>query len=392
MTTSGKRPKEPVKPAENHHTDTPGDKKQRTVKYLLLRILISLVHISPVVFIIGALIFFSTEPYTTANIIVGFFLGIINLSFFIYATFLKKDEIQEITYTAYFTLMIFNVGIFPLFNYIKDYQERNKVDVLYTVGFRSWGSEAVYSNIKVHFYDKFGNPYTLADSIVNNPQNWITLLWTNSNKENNLKLPADKAFKVKGNQLNINLTNCGAILKPEVFKNKVTSFSVSATIHLVQIDPLYLSGNISERYESTQVCLKVPYYSESKKINDLDRLKAGEIYYGFECPFWNYSWSKLRIPAFNFDYTQTELNYRIMNDPNDKYARHTINGINETIFGNKLTDSINPINPINPGTDLHLSANLIGDNASFYIYKSNSTHSLPLFNFRIPDYSAFEIK
>jgi hypothetical protein len=387
MKTSGKSTKEPLKPLENQNTGKTINKKSRARKYLFLRILISLVHISPVVFIIGALIFFSTEPYTTANIIVGIFLGIINLSFFTYATFLKKDEIQEITYTAYFTLMIFNVGIFPLFNYIKDYQERNKVEVLYTVGFRSWGSEVVYSNIKVNFYDKFGNPYTLADSIVNDPKNWL-IRW-NHNEMNELKLEADTAFDVKEKKMSLSLTNCGAILNPEVYIYRATSFSVSANIHFVQVDPFYLFGNLNERYESSQICLKVPYYLNSERSDDVDYESASGIYYGFELPFWNFSWSKLRIPAFNFDYTEAELYYRMLNDPNDKYARHIIKGIKETI----LNDTINEqVSPIAPGATIRLSSSLIGDNASFYLFKTNSTHSLPLFNFRIPDYAEIDLK
>jgi heme/copper-type cytochrome/quinol oxidase subunit 4 len=375
----------------------------RTKKHVLSKKFTAFVTLLIPFFIIsGAIVYYS--PASTSNIaksLIIFTLVIINGSFFIFLFMNRKEESDDFTYSALFSLMILNVGIFPLFNYIKDYKERNTETVHYTVGFRSWGTKAVYSNIKVRYYDKFGNPYILHDSIVNNSNNWISLIWTDSNEDNKLIMQADTAFNVKDKDgiLNISLTNCGAILKPEVFDNKVTNFSVSSNIHLAEVDPLYIKGNKSERYESSQICLKVPYYLYPEKSileylciekpKDINHLKASEIYYGFEFLYSKFSWSKLRIPAFNFDYTETELDYRLMIDPNDKYAQHTIKGIKNTI----LYDTINEhVSPVDTGATIRLSASLIGENASFYLYKASSTHSLPLFNFRIPDYSAFEIK
>lgn len=405
-----KKQKPPQKTSEHSDVQPAASPKQKKlssnniflwVKWILLRIktffkknrfkiLLFLIHIIPAVCIIWAIFIYATDPSSIENKIVAAVMGIINLSFFIFAVFLKKEEIKETTYTAYFTLMIFNVGIFPLFNYIKDYQERNKEEVKYTIGFRSWGTRVEYSNIKVFYYDRFGNPYAIHDSIINNYANWIPRLWTEMNIDNELELPYSSDTIKKGDKLIISLTNCGAVLNPKVFeKDKVSSFSVSADIRYLETDPRYVKEKKNERYESTQICLRVPYYVNSSDKKASESSKYKEIYYGFELPFWNFSWSKLRIPAFNFDYTETELYYRVMNNPNDQYARHIINGINKTIFRNELIDSIKPIDTL---STLKLSAMIIGNNASFYIYKEGSTHSLPLFNFRISDYSEIDLK
>lgn len=319
----------------------------------------------------------------TKKIIVS--LIIINIAFFFFLSFLKKEKFQEKTYVAYFTLMILNIGIFPLFNIAKEYHDKNKIKMLYTVGFRSWGTKVKYYDIKVSFYDKFGNPYNLDDSVVNNSKNWIPNLWTDKNKINKFKLKDTVFFDTIASDFSISICNCGAILKPDVFVPKASSFFVDAKLKLEEVDSVYKFASKIEKYQSSQICIKVPV-----EIGDTTTQNIKDIYYAFEFIYSNFSWSKLRIPGFNFDYTNSQLDYlsNYTSSPQNLYAQHIIGGINNTIFNQNPKD---PIKAIEENDTIHLSAVLFDENAAYYIIKNKSTHSLPLFNFNISKYGALNL-
>lgn len=352
--------------------------KKRVLKISWKRLVASAFLIFPVAIILIAIfIYYPDQGISSALIWISIILVIINSAFFLYLIIFKTDRFQEITYTAYFTLMIFNVGIFPLFNYIKDYHERNTQEIIYTAGFRSWGSKVKYYDIKVSYYDKFGNPYSLDSSIVKNPDNWMPRLWKEDNISANVDTNTLVNFVKTKNEFSITIANCGAVLKPKLFDPKAVSFFIDAKIKLLEIDPNYSPKADSLKYHSSQFCLKVPYNIKEKRASD--------IYYGFEFFFSNISMSKLRIPGLNFDYTFAELYYQNKYNPQNNYAEKIIKNINSEILQRGQKDTIAS------NSEIHLSALLFDDNAAFYIIKKNSTLSLPLFSFNISKYGAFNL-
>ncbi len=302
-----------------------------------------------------------------------FFLLAINLVFFVHLIWWKKDDFQERTYNAYFTLMLFNVSIFPLFNFIEDYHERNKVEVNYTAGFRAWGSVIKYSDIKVSYYDKYGNPFSLSSSDINNTLNWESEVWIEDSKKLGMKYST--IFTKDSSGIVLKLENCGALLSPKLFEDhKATSFYIEAKVELIRIDPFYLNKPDSLKYYNSQFCLRVPYIRKDKKFTD--------IYYGFELSYMNFPTSKLRIPGLNFDYTFAELDYK------NKYFKESTNSdrVIKTINKAILKFKGDSIKPINLGFPLDISAVLFNDDAAFYIYNNKDGYTLPLFNFNISSY------
>src|SRR5665648_130594 len=348
----------------------------------LMRFLVSAFLFSPVLIILIIIRFYHHNAGQDKAIFwISVILLLINIAFFFFLILIKKGEFKAETFTAYFTLMIFNVGIFPLFNYIKEYQERNQIDISYSVGFRSWGAKVEYYDIKISYYDKFGNPYSIPPSIVNDSNNWIRPLWTDENKINNFELGGAVRFKKKNDTLSIIITNCGAIIKPKALNLKASNFCVDAKLRLIQTDSIYKNAKKTEKYQSSQICLKVPVEIDStKNIND--------IYYAFEFPYSNFSWSKLRIPGFNFDYTDTQLEHQSKSVDQKTYANKIIEGILTTIVHQNQNDSIEEIKELSL---IHISAVLLDENAAYYIIKNKSTHSLPLFNFNISKYGALNL-
>ena len=269
--------------------------------------------------------------------------------------------------------MLFNVSIFPLFNFIEDYHERNKIEVTYTAGFRAWGSTIKFSHIKVSYYDKFGNPFSLDPSFINDSLKWKQDIWFKDSENNKMKY--ETKFKKDSSGIIIMLKNCGALLDPKLFrKAKATSFYIDAKVELLKIDSFYLTKPDSLKYYNAQFCLKVPYEEKYSTYAD--------IYYGFELSYINFPTSKLRIPGLNFDYTFAELEYKNMYNKESTNSDKVIKTINNAILGHK-GDSIKPIDLNLP---LNLSAVLYKDDAAFYIYNNNDGYSLPLFNFNINNY------
>lgn len=349
----------------------------------ILRPMLFLIHFLPIIAVIIAIFLLSSDnnPFNQANLIVGGVIVIVSISFLIYVYKIKKDNIGENTYTSYFTLLIFSVGIFPFYNYVKDYQKANKVRVAYTTGFRAWGAKVQVYDIIISYYDRYGNPKKADHSKINDIANWKTGYWTVDNDRNHLVLKDTTCFHVQNDSLFITLTNASAILKPDVFENEATSFFVTAKVKYLQADPLYDSLPADEKYSSIQFCLKIPV--------DLSDNKPNDIYYAHEFFFADYTWSKLRIPGFNFDFDNENLFHRLTNYESAENAKHTLKGINSTIFFKDSTGK-NYSLPVNG--EAQLSALSFNDNAVFNIYKMNSSHSLPLYKFNLSKYGEFVLE
>jgi hypothetical protein len=126
----------------------------------LKRRLLLFLHFLPIIAVLIAIFQLSSDvsPFSIANLIIGGIILIVSGSFLFYVYNYKKDNIGENTYTSYFTLLIFTVGIFPFYNYVRDYQNSVKDKISYTAGFRAWGSQVEIFDIKVSYFDKFGIP------------------------------------------------------------------------------------------------------------------------------------------------------------------------------------------------------------------------------------------
>lgn len=368
------------------------------------RRLLVIIHAIPIVAVLLAILFLSAEPcpLTFANIMISLVIIIVSASFFIYVLKLKKDNIREITYTSYFTLLIFTIGIFPFYNYIKDYQSRNKVRMEYTVGLRSWGSSAEYSNIKVSYFDRFGNPYTLDNSVIIDSKNWIQNTWQDDYLEDFSPPNTKFILQSDSNCFKIVLINCGAVLKPSVFKEIPAGFFISADINLLCVESFYLSLDSAENFQSTQLCLNVPVVPASKSLRSLikklrsffkkDSIKynIGNHYYAYEHFYNNFSDSKLRIPGFNFDYLHETLSKKVENDINRHASLDIIHQINERFLNDYTTKNRSTVIP--DSTKISLSALLFENNAAFYIIDPKDNYSLPLFNFNVEKYGAFKLR
>lgn len=337
------------------------------IKRILTHIPIKKSFLSAVLITSLGLIFFFTlyRKFTWETGLVCLCLAFIDVLFFVFI-YRRRDRLRDETFNAYFTLMIFNLSIVSLYPIIKDYKERNKIEYVYTVGFRAWKSEVVISNINIHYFDKYGNPYQVEHEKVMDSSNW------------NLSF-VDSNYKNTWTNGTIKLRNCALIFDHKRFKSKnITNFSISADVEYINTDSSELKKVSAERYQSFQFCLRVPYKIEGR---DVDKHKMSETYYGFEFFFEDFSWSKLRIPSLNYDYSEEELDYKKDNTPPDMHALKCIMKINTHILDKEADTIYN--NTVKPLTKLHLNAMLLNNKASFYISKPNDPSTFPLFNFEL---------
>ncbi len=347
----------------------------------------------PVLTIILAIWFYSPDSTSNwAKAVISITMAVINISFFIFLWFNRKGESEDVTYSALFSLMIFNIGIFPLFNYIKDYKDKNSDKVQYTIGLRAWGSEVEFYDIKVNYYDKDGNPYSLPNEVVNDSNFWKTgEVWEKDNNPNKLENANYKFLVDTSRLLHLRIKNGGVLLDQKKLSSKNKAFLkardyyVEAKFIFIHTDPFYIKRKLSEQYQSVQICLKVPINPENKE--------ASNIYYAFEYPLMHFNWSKLRIPGFNFDYVDAQLYHRMINGPNDREATKVSASIDSTIFKNyySLTDAAAIDKKLKNDT-IRFSALLLDQNVSFNIFEKEYSHSLPLFNFNIKKYGAFTLE
>lgn len=367
----------------NRVTSTLKERNFKNSASILKKLFYTICHAFPIILVIGAIFMLSpdSDRYNTANILIGIIIFIVSVSFFVFVLLYKRDSFTEATYTSYFTLLIFIIGIFPFYNFVKEYMRNLTPEIAYTSGFRAWGSQIEIYDINISYYDDFGYPKSLPFSVVNDSNNWLRGFWDDYNSLNNFELVGNARFINKHDTLSIILTNSGVVLKPEVFKGRVSDFMINAKIKYLKKDPAYKKLSKIENYPSVQLCIKVPV--------DLSSNKPNEIYYAHEFFFQNYTWSKLRIPGFNFDFNKEQLFYRLSNNKNDENAKQIVLGIDSTIFYNKLIDSIPSVKI---DSIVHLSALIFSDNALFNIHKKNSSHTMPLFKFNLSQYGAFILK
>lgn len=310
--------------------------------------------------------YFKTQIGWPDALIITIVLIFINLPVLLH--WLIPGKIKSSLLSVYLTLMILNFSIFPLYDIFKEFKNKK---VKYTIGFRAWASEVEISEIKIIYFDEYNKPDSIKEEEIYDENNWKGTLWTYHNLDKNITSDVNKLKK------NIRLRSCGIAFNPEIFNNKkVRNFEVKATFKLINIDTIFVKNFLqgaARKYYSSQICLMIPVYNDDYSWDN---------YLGYEFFYYNFSWSKLRIPGLNYDFMSETLYKREVNK--DSVAINDIKYIKDSILN--IHDR-----KIEKDSIVRLSAINFNNQCCFKIFKKGETASNSLFDFFISEDKLFSL-
>jgi hypothetical protein len=348
-------------------------KKNRSLQFFKWFLAVSTILIPFALFI-----FFSKLVDGQSAGIISSILIIFNLPLIFVLCSRNFKNIDSSFLNSYFTLVILNASVFPLYVVVKEYKENTQREVDYTVGFRSWATKVEISDIDVIYFDEYDNPFKVFDDSLEyyKKENWKGPLWKFKDQPDSLM-----KFEIPTDSNKIILRSCGITLKKEIFRGKnIRNFKVTATFKFIGCDSTFIekymkskndSTSESDKYFSSQICLMSPVYKD-------DNYKW-ENYLAFEFFYYNFSWSKLRIPVLNYDFYTESLFYRMKHDSIAKKHYHDI--IINKLYPEKFD--------LSKEIKIRLSAMIYDNHCFFKILKTNDTDSAPLFDFMISDDRTF---
>ncbi|MHC1776390.1 MAG: hypothetical protein AB9834_13380 [Lentimicrobium sp.] len=361
--------------------DYNGKKKQNHRRILFIKLLIGLATVCfiSVIFVFTLQLFSEDAYYIIAVLVLINFVMLTKISF--------NEEIDGSVLGAFFTLMLFNISILPIYGIYIQYKDKTERNVTYTFGLRSWAAEVEISDITVTCYDQYDNRYKLTEDEVFKSINWKKKLWIfkPENQSVNDSLIVSHVNEIKKT---ITLRNCGIVFCHEILESKakdLKNFYVEATIKFIGKDSAFISEYLlnksdisyqSYKFYSAQICLRVPVVpGDANSYNNED-------YLAYEFFFDDFTMSKLRSPGLGFDFLDETLMKRI--DNNDRMADSIAQFIR-----NKILISNN--NRISTNDQIRLSAYINNNASRFNLVKTTNTEVAQLFDFYIPPDKLFNM-
>ncbi len=270
-------------------------------------------------------------------------------------------------------MLLVYLGVFSVYNYYEIVKEKIDNKTVYTAGFRSWDTEVVISDIKIQYFDKYGQFYEIDSNVIYNSTIWKRKIWINGTDT-----AKDTTVKAIFNETDntITIKKCGIAINPNVFNDvKPNDFYIEASFILKEVE------NDENPFYSSQICLMVPAYQDPIDENKFEF--TNQIYLAYEYFYEDFAWSKLRIPGINYDFLDEVLEKRLHNKQDSIIARENIAFICDSILKN--------VNSERNSERVKLSALYYNNRCVYRIINKDNGVSKALFDFDFSEYKSFVV-